>query len=261
MDGQLLRNLARRHKVSFGTMEKDYALTSMLSKIANFPKIDSMIFKGGTAIKKSYLMDFRFSEDLDFSCSEDVSGDFVVFVENNMKSLDAGFTKVHDLDRNIQSVGFKVGYSQSVKWTANIKIDLSLREDAIMDHPARPILHFYENLGTFSIPVMSLEEIMAEKIRAMAYTRHPRHLYDVWYLHRHGITINSDMVRAKTKAAYSEDFELYRFAERLPEKAECWTKDLSHLLASRPPEFDGVAKYVLEAVTDAMGQRSSSPSR
>lgn len=52
MDDRSIRRLARECGVPFGTVEKDYALTSLLSRIARFPKLGSMVFKGGTAIKK-----------------------------------------------------------------------------------------------------------------------------------------------------------------------------------------------------------------
>ena len=94
MDDRSIRRLARECGVPYGTVEKDYALTSLLSRIARFPKIGSMVFKGGTAIKKAHYEDFRFSEDLDFSCLEDVSDDFVGFVEDNMKGPGVEFVEV-----------------------------------------------------------------------------------------------------------------------------------------------------------------------
>ena len=66
MDELPLRRLAGKHHISLGVLEKDYALTNLLSIIANFPKVDKMVFKGGTALKKIYFENFRFSEDLDF---------------------------------------------------------------------------------------------------------------------------------------------------------------------------------------------------
>jgi predicted nucleotidyltransferase component of viral defense system len=43
-----------------------------------------MVFKGGTAIKKIYFELFRFSEDLDFTCSENVSEGFANFIINHL---------------------------------------------------------------------------------------------------------------------------------------------------------------------------------
>lgn len=93
MDEKSLRMLAGRYQIPLGTLEKDYALTNLLSIITNFPKLDKIVFKGGTALKKIHFEDFRFSEDLDFVCLEDVSDDFVNFVKGNMNGLDVELPK------------------------------------------------------------------------------------------------------------------------------------------------------------------------
>ena len=49
-------------------IEKDYLLSWILAGISRVPALsDSLVFKGGTALKKCYFGDYRFSEDLDFS--------------------------------------------------------------------------------------------------------------------------------------------------------------------------------------------------
>jgi len=57
------------HKQGLGdkTIEKDYVLTWVLLAIANSTLKERLAFKGGTAIKKIYVPDYRFSEDLDFT--------------------------------------------------------------------------------------------------------------------------------------------------------------------------------------------------
>jgi len=253
MDGQSLRNLAGRYRIPLGTLEKDHALTNLLSAIAGFPKLDMMVFKGGTALKKAHFEDFRFSEDLDFVCLEDVSDDFVNFVRGNMTGLDVEFTEISDMEKKRESFRFKVKYNQSTDAMTSIRVDLSLRGDVVMEHPAKPVLHFYETLkNPFYLPVMALEEIMAEKIRAVIYTKHPRHLYDIQYLHHQGVKINPEMAKAKIKSAYCEDFDLDKLKERLPEKAKDWVTGLRPLLPTPPPSFDAVSKEVLEVIAYAM---------
>ena len=49
-------------------VEKDYALSYVLAGIAKQKHLThSLIFKGGTALKKLFFGDYRFSVDLDFS--------------------------------------------------------------------------------------------------------------------------------------------------------------------------------------------------
>ncbi|MEA3398075.1 MAG: nucleotidyl transferase AbiEii/AbiGii toxin family protein, partial [Chloroflexota bacterium] len=63
------------HRLSLGdkTIEKDYVLTWVLLALANSPLRGRLAFKGGTAIKKVYEPDYRFSEDLDFTLLDDIS--------------------------------------------------------------------------------------------------------------------------------------------------------------------------------------------
>ena len=58
------------------TIEKEYILGLVLSCLYRHPVIQkTWIFKGGTCLKKVYLADYRFSEDLDFSLKEEASTD------------------------------------------------------------------------------------------------------------------------------------------------------------------------------------------
>ena len=189
----------------------------------------------------------------DFVCLEDVSEGIISFVKDSMKYSDIEFTKITNLEKNNNSFKFKVEYNQFDGFKASVRIDLSLRGDVAMDHPSKPILHFYKTLpSAFSVPAMALDEIMAEKIRAVIYTRHPRHLYDIHYLHHHGIKINPNMVKAKIKSTYHEDFDIDKLKERLPEKAKKWMTDLRPVMPVPPPSFTEVSKKVLEIITNAM---------
>ena len=70
---QMLRAFARRpDSVPYWVLEKDYALSYLLAGIAETPALHgSLILKGGTALRKCYFEDYRFSEDLDFSLRPD----------------------------------------------------------------------------------------------------------------------------------------------------------------------------------------------
>ncbi len=61
------KRLARGQGLAAGVLEKDYALTWLLSGIYHEDSKlrDVLIFKGGTAIRKAYFPTWRLSEDLD----------------------------------------------------------------------------------------------------------------------------------------------------------------------------------------------------
>jgi len=63
-----LRHAAQTTGLPLQVLEKDYALSYILAGMASNDQLaQTLILKGGTALKKLYFGDYRFSEDLDFS--------------------------------------------------------------------------------------------------------------------------------------------------------------------------------------------------
>ncbi len=58
--------LSSKFGVPQETIEKDYCIGWLLIALARLKESKDIIFYGGTAIKKVYFPDYRFSEDLDF---------------------------------------------------------------------------------------------------------------------------------------------------------------------------------------------------
>jgi len=65
----LSNHLAREggRRIPEAVLERDYCLSWFLVGLSKTPLADLLAFKGGTAIKKCYVQDYRFSEDLDFT--------------------------------------------------------------------------------------------------------------------------------------------------------------------------------------------------
>ena len=63
----------KRLGVPWEVLERDYLLSWVLAGIAQVKALrDTLLFKGGTALKKCFFGEYRFSEDLDFSGAEGV---------------------------------------------------------------------------------------------------------------------------------------------------------------------------------------------
>ena len=63
-----IQQKARAVGVRYQQIEKDYILSWILFGIAKHEQLSkSIVFKGGTVLKKVYFEDYRFSEDLDFT--------------------------------------------------------------------------------------------------------------------------------------------------------------------------------------------------
>lgn len=253
MNRRQLQSMSDKLGVPRGTVEKDHALTCFLCAVAGFPKLDAVMFKGGTAIKKIHYRDARFSEDLDFACAEGVSEEFCDFVEGSMAGLDVKFEKITGKERRKESLRFKARYVQSNGTRESIRVDVSLRGDILGRAESKPILHDYEFPRGLCVPVMSLEEIMAEKVRAVMYTEHPRHLHDLHFLHNRGVRINVEWVETKIKDVYGDVFDMGRFKENASNMENSWARDLARFLPGRPPPFEEVYESVIGFVGDAMG--------
>ena len=63
LSNRLAREGGRR--VPEAVLERDYCLSWFLVGLSKTSLTDILAFKGGTAIKKCYVPDYRFSEDLD----------------------------------------------------------------------------------------------------------------------------------------------------------------------------------------------------
>ena len=69
-----LQRLANRQKIALGILEKDYVLTEVLKALSRAPMLnEDFVFKGGTALRKAYFSNWRYSEDLDFTVKHDMS--------------------------------------------------------------------------------------------------------------------------------------------------------------------------------------------
>ena len=66
-----LDDARKRLGLPWEVLERDYLLSWILAGITEVETLrDSLVFKGGTALKKCYFGDYRFSEDLDFTGSK-----------------------------------------------------------------------------------------------------------------------------------------------------------------------------------------------
>lgn len=194
--------IARKSKewnIRFEVVEKDYSIGWLLKGIAEHPELGkSLIFKGGTALRKCYFENHRFSEDLDFTilsgaektdfrkALEDISSKSSR--ESGCEYAVTGFEKLRDLPNEEAYEGrisFR-GPSQPQNLRPVIKIDLTFYAQ-VLDKPlSAQIIHLYSDTFKTKVKVYTLEEILAEKLRSVLQQKtrvpRPRDFYDIWYL-------------------------------------------------------------------------------
>lgn len=195
---------AREWQVPPDTVDKDYVLGHFLSILAKWYGKE-LIFKGGTCLRKCYIEQYRFSEDLDFSA---VDKDFVL-ESKTLKRITELVTErtgilcyaepVKPLLYQDQPKGYQVkikywGANHSKnqsplphhRWLTKIKLEISTDELILMPSNRRMIMHPYSDdlKGAKSCYSYSIKEVIAEKLRALkqrSYTA-PRDFYDIYHL-------------------------------------------------------------------------------
>lgn len=190
-----LSKRATENKVSDRQIEKDYVLTWVLIGVAQHEVLKkSLVFKGGTVLKKCYFENYRFSEDLDFTLMDnDLTHEQLiahfkevfewVHEETNL-SFEIGETNVHKESGSSQFYVNYVGPLGGNMGSRSIKIDLTRGEVLCYEPESRAIFADYSDMEDLSPEIMCypLSEILIEKMAALMGRTEPRDFYDFWYL-------------------------------------------------------------------------------
>lgn len=203
---QLLKATARRLGTPYETLLKDYAIGHALSALASEDSTaEALVMKGGTALRKLYFGDYRFSEDLDFSAiggprGAELEGAFrsvAARMERNLSRsarfrVEAG--RVHHSalhPRGQEDFVIRVQYPWQSEPLCVLKAEVTVDEGVLLPTVARPILHGYGEELPGTIRAYSLEEVLAEKLRALLQNEErrstqrwvrprSRDFYDLW---------------------------------------------------------------------------------
>jgi predicted nucleotidyltransferase component of viral defense system len=252
MDENRIRRIAGKQKMPVGTIEKDYVLVILLSKIGRAGFSGELVFKGGTAIKKSYFGEARFSEDLDFTCVKATAPSklekFLLKELSNAKIECIQFGKLAKTGQTQSSAKLKLAYSDISGHPQSVNFDLSMREKVLLPVQEKEMTDSYDQPQA-KINTMDLTEIMAEKIRALATRGLPRDLYDIWFLSKHGIKIDLSIAEQKL-AYYGLQFQAGLISKKIQGIEQNWNRDLERLI--RPlPAYEKIAGEISKIIESA----------
>jgi predicted nucleotidyltransferase component of viral defense system len=199
LSNRLARDGGRR--IPEAVLERDYCLAWFLIGLSRAPLRERLAFKGGTALKRCYFGDYRFSEDLDFTLTAETSFEVIrqelepVFAEVR-RSAGISIKFAHDDPQSHQnSHTFYLSYEGPLPATARpkeVKVDITIREEIVFPLESRKVLRAYAEYDDLpedaAIPTYSLDEIASEKVVALLdpARNEPRDLYDLWFLTRNG---------------------------------------------------------------------------
>ncbi len=240
-------------------VEKDYVLGWLLAGIyAHEALASAWTFKGGTCLKKCYFETYRFSEDLDFTLSDQAHLDDR-FLRSAFAAVSAWVYEESGLELPVDPMRFetyrnprgglncegRIYYSGPLGRGGSlprIKLDLTADELHVLPPVERPVSHPYSDAPTDGILARcyAYEEILAEKVRALAERARPRDLYDVINLYRQRdfqpaaatvLEVLAKKCAFKSMAVPSLTSLTAAVAELLAD----WQAMLSHQLPALPP--------------------------
>ena len=229
--------------IRWEVLERDYLLSWVLAGIDAVPELrETLVFKGGTALKKCYFGDYRFSEDLDFTGREGIpTGDeideLMVLACEAVQELTSRYAPVEFvcgryIERNPHPGGQEAFLIRArLPWHRRldtpIKVEITMDEPILWPVVQRQVMHEYGEPMHVEVLVYSLEEVVAEKLRAVlqqvarlesrGWSRNrARDFYDLW----------------RVLGRYWEELDLTDFDVRLHEKCQ-----LRHVDFACPEDF------------------------
>ncbi len=128
--------------------------------------------------------------------------------------------------------------------THMIKLDISLREFTVLAPKLHYMLPIYPDIKQFSVYSMELDEILAEKVRAIYTRTKARDIYDLYFiLDKRAGNFRKDLVNKKL-SGYKIIFTYDSFIKRIKDVSEkLWKEELSSVLLN-PPNYGAVVNYI-----------------
>jgi uncharacterized protein len=265
----LANRLFKEHggrRILEAVLERDYCLAWFLVGLSQSDLKELLIFKGGTALKRCYFPDYRFSEDLDFTLSrpaefEEIRTGLDPIFQYVAQASGIRFAFDHeDRQNHVNSHTFYLSYQGPLPAPNNVKVDVTIAEILCFEIEQRPVLRAYPEFSDLPedrvVSCYSLNEIAAEKVVALQdrARNEPRDLYDLWFLTvNEGIEL-AELVPAIQQKLRFREKEIAGLEDRILAKEArlkaLWVGRLAHQMEVIP-EFDEVFRAVRRELRQA----------
>ena len=246
-------------------IEKDYILSWILWGVANHEQLSkTIVFKGGTVLKKVYFEDYRFSEDLDFTLldneitNEQIFDWFKETFEGIKEEANIPLDIIDDNEHEDGGINFYIGYVGPLGGSGNnkkVKVDISRSEKLEFEPIMRNAIVDYSDLEDYKLVCYPLEELLVEKLRCTMQRTQPRDYYDIWYLvevEKMEIEYFTNEFRNKctSKELKPEDFNA-KLEQKLPQYKARWKNSMKDQIKDLP-DFEQVEREVSRKIKNFM---------
>ena len=243
-----IQKKAREVGVRDQQIEKDYILSWILQGVARHEQLSkTIVFKGGTVLKKVYFEEYRFSEDLDFTLLNDtVTNDrisqwfeevFELIKEEANIPLEIIVNNEHE-DGGINFYISYIGPLGGLGANKRVKVDVSRSEQLEFEPILQSVMLGYSDQEEHQLLCYPLEEVLVEKMRSVMQRMQARDFYDIWYLLEVngmdiGFYLNEFKAKCSCKGLNASEFP-EKLEQRLPQYKGRWQKSMSEQIQDLP---------------------------
>ncbi|PIN83856.1 hypothetical protein COV61_01880, partial [Candidatus Micrarchaeota archaeon CG11_big_fil_rev_8_21_14_0_20_47_5] len=132
-------------------------------------------------------------------------------------------------------------FDGSSRSKCSVRFDLSLRKDLLMPAQALAIKPIYSDMLSYVLSIMQLEEIAAEKIRAIWQRNQVRDVYDLHFLLQKGANLEPEIVRQKM-ALCKEIPDWGDIRKKINQQAKSWNS--LDMLTKNKPAWEEVFPFL-----------------
>lgn len=248
-----LKTIALEKKVPRPTIIKDYLLTWLLAGLSESPLFSKMWFTGGTALKKAYYEDYRFSEDIDFFTPDPCTSKHMtqkltealewIYNELGIRVIFEGPFTLDDRYeyRIIDDYFYGTGM---IPDRQPLLLDIACFDPGFLEEPKERVLIIeYQDVSeaksTVNLLVPSILDILIRKMFAVQDRKEPRDLYDIAaILTRENLSFK-EVLESYCRRFHPISKETFLREIKSPMLKKSWEIRLSHQVPGLPP-FDKV---------------------
>lgn len=214
LDKETARELSQKLKIDLFTVYREYLQLLFLKYFYLKKGSEEVYFKGGTALRFLYGS-FRFSEDLDFT-SLLPKTKIQILISKSLRELanevrEVTFKKTKSITNSFSGRLFQE--LPEFKFSLTVRLDLSLREKPVFPD-ASYIETIFPAVPYPQVSHLKIEELLAEKIRALLTRTRGRDIFDLWFILSKQIPVDWKLVNKKM-ALYKKSADLERVAQTI----------------------------------------------
>lgn len=208
MTKEQIAELAKYFQIDNFTIVREYLQLLFLNCLYQDNEATKIFFKGGTALRLLFLSP-RFSEDLDFSTTLS-KNEITTIVKRTEKLMqrDLPEIKILFLYSGKEGLRFRIKYeSTDFKFPQIVRLDFNIVGK--VEKPAvLPLVTKFPIIIFSLVNCLLIENIFAEKLRALESRDKGRDFYDVWFLLKKEVAFDKKLITRKLLAkikAYSQN--------------------------------------------------------